>query len=51
MYEMLGVALFPMTDVDAAQQWFAHPECVKQMMRPEVTRDLREEIAAVWPSD
>lgn len=27
MYEMLGVALFPMTDVDAAQQWLAHPEC------------------------
>jgi hypothetical protein len=51
MPEMFGLALFPMSDVSAGQQWFAHPACVKEVMRPEVVQDLRDEIAAVWPAD
>jgi hypothetical protein len=47
---MLGVALFPMTNVGAAQQWLAHPERLKSVTEPEVLKPPREESAAVWPA-
>jgi hypothetical protein len=46
--EVFGIAVFPMEDVDAAQQWFVHPKCLWDAMVPEV-RDsaVREELEAM----
>jgi hypothetical protein len=34
--ELFGIAVFPMEDVDSAQQWFVHPKCLWDAMVQEV---------------
>jgi len=45
---MFGLGLFPASDVDAFQQWYAHPRCVRGVMQPSALAPLREELEAMW---
>lgn len=47
--KMLGVTLFPAADIDAWQQWWAHPKCVKAAFSPEALRsEVRDEITEMF---
>lgn len=46
--EMFGLGLWPASDTEAFQQWFAHPACIKATFDPDMLAPVREEIEAMW---
>ncbi len=45
---MFGLGLFPALDVDAFQQWYAHPRCVRTVIHPAAVASLRPELETMW---
>jgi hypothetical protein len=45
---MFGLGLWPASDTEAFQQWFAHPACIKATFDPDMLAPVREEIEAMW---